>query len=169
MSSPSISNILDEMGVSYSWKQGRGRCRCPIHKGNNPYSFSFTKELWICHSCGAKGNAWQLEEQLGLHAGKTSRRRVPEDQRQIIPSTKEMVNEELDLMVRRTEYEYEGKLEALHLQHENGEIQSVDFYTKRELLWIGYMGRIEVLEAKRESLLCDFWDTESKNSNQIVK
>lgn len=55
-----VADVLDSEGIPHR----RGRCRCPIHGGSNPTSFSFTDELYYCHSCGAKGDVIRLVQEL---------------------------------------------------------------------------------------------------------
>jgi len=52
----SIEEILKEQGIILK----KGRCRCPIHKGDNPTSFSFGRDWYHCFSCGASGDQFSL-------------------------------------------------------------------------------------------------------------
>ena len=55
-----IRDILADCGF-----QPRGnRIPCPIHGGQNPTSFSFTDNTYICFSCGASGGLIDLTEIL---------------------------------------------------------------------------------------------------------
>lgn len=47
----------------------QNRSRCPVHDGDNPYSFSVDaeKQLWHCFSCGAGGDLINLCERLESH------------------------------------------------------------------------------------------------------
>lgn len=45
-------DLLDSYGVQVK----RGRCRCPIHKGENPTSFEIKNNYASCHACGWTGD-----------------------------------------------------------------------------------------------------------------
>lgn len=47
----------------------RLRGRCPVHRGENPSSFSVSpsEQLWRCHSCQEGGDAVRLAKLLGGH------------------------------------------------------------------------------------------------------
>lgn len=76
-----IEDILAEQGIFLK----RGRCRCPLHDGDNPSSFSVSRDgsYFQCFACGAKGSVvdlvmmlyslnikeaiWWLSEKAGLN------------------------------------------------------------------------------------------------------
>ncbi|MGB8658571.1 MAG: CHC2 zinc finger domain-containing protein [Candidatus Zixiibacteriota bacterium] len=53
-----IEDVLLENGIYLK----RGRCRCPLHNGDNPTSFSVSRDgrYFQCFACGAKGSAVDL-------------------------------------------------------------------------------------------------------------
>lgn len=53
-----IEDVLSEEG----FHPKRGRCRCPLHNGDNPTSFSVSRDgrYFRCYSCGAKGSVVDL-------------------------------------------------------------------------------------------------------------
>jgi DNA primase len=55
-----IQDILLDEGIHFR----NGRCRCPIHRGNNPTSFSFNGKTYYCFSCGSKGDVIALVQEL---------------------------------------------------------------------------------------------------------
>lgn len=57
-----IEDILAEQGILLK----RGRCRCPLHGGENPTSFSVSKDgqVFFCFSCGRGGDVVSLVKEL---------------------------------------------------------------------------------------------------------
>ncbi len=53
-----IEDVLAEQGIFLK----RGRCRCPLHDGDNPSSFSVSRDgrYFQCFACGAKGSVVDL-------------------------------------------------------------------------------------------------------------
>ena len=56
----SIEDVLNFYSIPFKGN----RCKCPIHKGDNPTSFSFNDGVFCCHSCGAKGDVFTLVQHL---------------------------------------------------------------------------------------------------------
>lgn len=56
----SIADILDRFGIPHR----RNRCACPIHGGDNPTAFSFTDQVFYCHTRGCSGNTITLLKHL---------------------------------------------------------------------------------------------------------
>ena len=58
-----IAEVLVEAG----WPLGkRGRCRCPLHRGDNDQAFSFRETTWHCFRCDIGGGVNELRRRLGL-------------------------------------------------------------------------------------------------------
>lgn len=57
-----VADVLCHFGGEASTE--RGRTRCPVHRGENPTSFSFDARRWHCFACGAGGDAFDLIEEL---------------------------------------------------------------------------------------------------------
>lgn len=63
---PTIESLLDLWGVRYSHRTSQ-MVSCPLHPDATPScSVNLDKQVWNCHSCGEKGNAWNL---IQLHEG----------------------------------------------------------------------------------------------------
>lgn len=44
----------------YDVRGDKGRCRCPVHGGDNPASFAYDTTRWHCFACGAGGDVFGL-------------------------------------------------------------------------------------------------------------
>jgi len=55
-----ILDILEDAG----YHPPKNRMPCPLHKGSNKTSFSFTDSTFICHACSAKGGLLDLAQYL---------------------------------------------------------------------------------------------------------
>jgi DNA primase len=55
-----VEDILSEQGIELR----RGRCRCPLHGGDNPTSFSVRDGLFHCFACGESGDVISLVQKL---------------------------------------------------------------------------------------------------------
>ena len=56
----SVPHLLDRFGIKYR----HNRCACPVHKGDNNQAFSFTDEVYFCHTNGCKGDIFSLYSAL---------------------------------------------------------------------------------------------------------
>jgi DNA primase len=56
----SIESVLSEVGITLR----NGRCKCPVHAGQNPSSFSVSKGFFHCFSCGISGDCITLVQKL---------------------------------------------------------------------------------------------------------
>ena len=56
----SIQDILADAGVTLK----RGRCKCPLHHGQNATSFSVCNGFFHCFSCAESGDVIALTQKL---------------------------------------------------------------------------------------------------------
>jgi len=57
-----IADVLASAGIDVPAR--RHRLPCPLHKGTNPESFSFTEDKFFCHAEGAGGDVIELARRL---------------------------------------------------------------------------------------------------------
>jgi hypothetical protein len=144
-----IEDVLNRYGINHK----RSRCRCPIHKGSNPTSFSFNDTVFHCHSCGASGNVFQLIQYLencgfreslkgiAAMAGISIDDNLPDRKPQDIPLPKrdpepfELAAQRgvLDIL-REWQERTSGELRGLRDRLKAGEIDLPEYYLRQPIL-----------------------------------
>jgi hypothetical protein len=62
-----VPEVLARIGHPAGRRVGaRWRTTCPIHRGDNVQSFSYTAEVWHCFRCGESGGQMKLARALGV-------------------------------------------------------------------------------------------------------
>lgn len=62
-----VPEVLARIGHPAGRRVGaRFRTTCPIHRGDNVQSFSYTAEVWHCFRCGESGGQLKLARALGV-------------------------------------------------------------------------------------------------------
>ena len=134
----SIEDVLSEQEVYLK----RGRCRCPLHNGDNPTSFSVSRDgrYFRCYSCGAKGSVVDLVmimysldlkdaiQWLAQKAGLSQNNAIPHKKLCHKRKSKPKAAPELKLRVVEVQQNIcTRKLKALRKRFREGKISKIDY------------------------------------------
>jgi hypothetical protein len=164
----SMQHLLAILGVDPGTN---GRTRCPAHRGENPTSFSYTEDVWICFSCGKGGDKIDLIEEV-LGTDTKGAIECLKDLTGLSAANKATIQPTTNLQkeIRQIERSFEGLERAwnklltmewrfLKLQLESGEIDLSTFYLREQLIDEEFseldeyvMGRMESIKSLRAAL-----------------
>lgn len=156
----SIEHVLSDYGIYLR----KGRCRCPLHGGDNPTSFSVRDGRFRCFACGESGDVISLVQKLdhldfseavrylgqkaGISGLEFSRR--PNRKREKMRAARENnpereENRILDSLIRL----WEQKLKTLDNDLRNSKIELAKYYTRQQL--VEYcLSRLDELAIQRQ-------------------
>jgi len=142
----SIQDILADAGVTLK----RGRCRCPLHQGQNATSFSVSNGFFHCFSCAESGDVIALTQKLyglgfkeavdylgkkaGLSPDTTTLARGKLDRTTLLMSLDQSSEKSLDNAFAFLEKAYVRILKLLDQELKNRKIDLAKYY--REEQWV---------------------------------
>lgn len=150
-----IPKLLNIVGIPHTWEKGRGKSECPLHGGENPKDFSFSRYRARCSACGWIGDPTDLAKALELFSpGEIYQEdeitsalsaSLPKDPRVL----------EVDNLLSLARVEITQVMRALEELEGHLEMKEALFQVECETRWSEYLDYVDHLHARREVILVE--------------